>query len=43
MEVMASEPVEYSAESIVLRGKLKLNSDDVNKLMYSLTEARIEK
>jgi len=43
MEVTASEPVEYSAESIVLKGKLKLNSDDVNKLMYSLTEARIVK
>lgn len=43
MEVMASEPVEYSAESIVLKGRLRLNSDDVNKLMYSLTEARIVK
>jgi hypothetical protein len=43
MEVSASEPVEYSAESIVLKGRLKLNSDDVNKLMYSLTEARIVK
>lgn len=43
MEVTASEPVEYSAESITLKGKLKLNSDDVNKLMYALTEARIVK
>jgi hypothetical protein len=43
MEVEAAEPVEYSAESIVLKGKLKLNSDDVNKLMYSLIEARLVK
>lgn len=41
MEVTAIEPVEYSAESIVLKGKLNLNSDDVNKLMFSLTEARL--
>lgn len=43
MEVLAIEPVEYSAESIVLKGKLKLNSDDVNKLMYALTDAKIVK
>ena len=43
MEVVAIEPVTYSAESIVLKGKLKLNSDDVNKLMYALTDARIVK
>lgn len=43
MEVLASEAVEYSAEAITLRGKLKLNSDDVNKLMYELTDARLVK
>lgn len=43
MEVTAIEPVVYSAESIVLKGKLKLNSDDVNKLMYALTDAKIVK
>src|SRR5690606_33668001 len=36
MEVMAAEPIEYSAEAITIRGKLHLNADDVNKLMYSL-------
>ena len=41
MEVTAITPVEYSAEAVTLRGKLSLNSDDVNKLMYSLTEARL--
>lgn len=43
MEVLASEAVEYSAESVTLKGKLHLNSEDVNKLMYSLTEARLVK
>jgi hypothetical protein len=43
MEVSATEPVAYTAESIVLKGKLKLNSSDVNKLMYALTDARMVK
>jgi hypothetical protein len=43
MEVMAAEPIEYSAEAITIRGKLHLNADDVNKLMYSLTDARLVK
>jgi hypothetical protein len=43
MEVVASEAVAYTAESIVLKGKLKLNSSDVNKLMYALTDARMVK
>lgn len=43
MEVTAIEPVVYSAESIVLKGKLKLNNDDVNKLMFALTDAKIVK
>jgi hypothetical protein len=43
MEVTTLESVEYSTESIVLKGKLHLNSDDVNKLMFSLTEARLVK
>lgn len=43
MEVVSIEPVAYTAESIVLKGKLKLNSADVNKLMYALTDARMVK
>jgi len=39
MEVEATEGVEYSAEQVVLRGKLKLNDDDINRLMYLLTDA----
>lgn len=43
MEVTSLDAVAYTAESITLKGKLKLNSDDVNKLMYALTEARMVK
>jgi len=43
MEVVSIDAVAYTAESIVLKGKLKLNSSDVNKLMYALTDARVVK
>ena len=43
MEVLAVEAINYTAESIVLKGKLHLNSEDVNKLMFSLSEARLVK
>jgi hypothetical protein len=39
MEVEASEPIEYTAESIIIRGTLRLNGDDINNLMYQLEEA----
>ena len=39
MEVESEVPVEYTAEQVVLRGKLVLNADDVNRLMYLLVEA----
>ncbi|NNE27624.1 MAG: hypothetical protein HKN09_12340 [Saprospiraceae bacterium] len=43
MEVQSAEPVEYTAEQIVLRGKLELNDSDINRLMYLMTEARLVK
>lgn len=43
MEVKSLDAIEYSAEAIVIKGKLKLNTDDVNQLMYSLTDARLVK
>ena len=43
MEVQAVDAINYVAESIVLKGKLHLNSEDVNKLMFSLSEARLVK
>ncbi len=39
MEVTASEPVKYSTEAIKIKGILHLNSTDINKLIYSLTDA----
>lgn len=41
MEVTATEPVKYSTERIKLRGKLLLNDDDINRLMYILVDASL--
>lgn len=38
MEIEAKEPVKYTAEQIYLKGILSLNSDDINHLMYKLTD-----
>lgn len=38
MEVLANEAIEYTAEPVMIRGKLGLNATDVNRLMYELTE-----
>jgi len=43
MEVTSIEPIKYSTERVKLRGKLALNSDDINRLMYVLTEAELVK
>lgn len=40
MEVYASEPIEYTAEAIEIKGRLELNSDDINRLMYALKKAK---
>lgn len=39
MEVEAKEPIAFQAESLILKGKLQLNPDDINRLMYVLTDA----
>ena len=39
MEVEALEGVEYSAEQVLLKGKLSLNDEDINRLMFLLTDA----
>lgn len=36
MEVFSKEPIKYTADPIVIKGRLKLNGDDINRLMYSL-------
>lgn len=37
MEVKAKSAVAFTAEPITIKGELHLNSTDINKLMYSLT------
>ncbi|HRI00326.1 MAG TPA: DUF3299 domain-containing protein [Saprospiraceae bacterium] len=39
VEVKAKEPIQYTSEPIEIKGKLKLNNIDVNRLMYLLTDA----
>jgi hypothetical protein len=39
--VVANEPIEYTAEAITIRGKLETNEDDINRLLYALTEAEL--
>lgn len=39
MEVYADEPIKYTAEPIVIRGKLELNDSDINRLIYGLKDA----
>ena len=41
MEIYASEPVKYTAEPVVLKGKLELNSSDINRLIYALNDATL--
>ncbi len=41
MEVEAKKDVQYTAEQVQLKGKLKLNADDINRLMYLLIEAEL--
>ncbi len=41
MEVYSAEAVEYTAEQVTLKGKLELNADDINRLMYALHDAEI--
>ena len=43
MEVEASEAIKYTAEKVTLKGKLTLNADDINRLMYLLTDATLVK
>jgi len=43
MEVFANEEIEYSAEAVTIKGKLELNADDINRLMYGLTEVTLVK
>jgi len=39
MEVYADEAIPYTAEPITIKGKLELNGDDINRLIYALNDA----
>lgn len=39
MEVESKEPIKYTAESITLQGTLRLNADDINRLMFKIDNA----
>ena len=39
MEVSTKDPIKYTTEPIYLKGILKLNGSDVNRLIYSLEKA----
>ncbi len=43
MEVEALEEVAFTAEQIVIKGILRLNNEDINKLMYRLEEVKAVK
>jgi hypothetical protein len=38
MEVEALEAVKFTADHIVIKGKLELNDSDINRLMYLMTD-----
>lgn len=39
IEVTSIKPIKYTADPIVIKGRLVLNDDDVNRLMYALEDA----
>lgn len=41
MEVISKEPIEYTAEAITIKGKLQTNEDDINRLLYALTDVEL--
>jgi hypothetical protein len=43
MEVISKEPIKYTTEAITIKGKLDLNANDINRLMYGLKDAELIK
>jgi hypothetical protein len=39
MEIYAKKPVEYSSQAVTLKGRLMLNDNDINRLMFAMTDA----
>lgn len=40
IEVTSLEPIKYTADPITIRGRLVLNDEDVNRLMYALEDVK---
>jgi hypothetical protein len=40
IEVQADEPIQYTSEPIEIKGKLRLNEKDINRLMYLMVDAK---
>ena len=40
MEVVSVEPVPYTADPVTIKGVLRLNATDINRLMYALEEVK---
>ncbi|MDZ4708172.1 MAG: hypothetical protein SH818_07175 [Saprospiraceae bacterium] len=38
MEIYAKTPIKFTSEAITIKGKLELNADDVNRLIYAMSE-----
>lgn len=43
MEVYAKDAIKYTAEPVTIKGKLELNSTDVNRLIYALNDVTLVK
>jgi hypothetical protein len=41
MEVFAKEEIPYTAEAVTIKGRLSLNSEDINRLMYILEDVEL--
>lgn len=41
MDVLAIEAIKFSTEAITIKGKLQLNSEDINQLMYQLIDVTL--
>jgi hypothetical protein len=41
MEVTAIEGIKYTADPVIIKGILQLNSGDINQLIYTMTEAEL--
>ena len=41
MEVYTKEEIDYTAEAVIVKGVLKLNDSDINRLIYALEDVEL--